>query len=549
MFKRFGDDAYTNGYRITTTIDSRLQLLSEKSLRLGLHDYDERHGYRGPQSRIDLNKVRSEAEWNKELSSLKAIGETIPGVVLSVKKASADIYIGSSQHLTLNWKGIRWARRYINENRRGPAPRRTKDVLKPGDIIRVRKNDDGIWMLSQIPEVGGALASLDPKDGRVIALAGGYDFEFSKFNRATQAQRQPGSGFKPILYAAALTEGYTPSSIVNDAPIVYADASQRGGIWRPKNYSGRYYGPTRLRIALAKSRNLVSIRLLKSIGLPKAIATAEAFGFLPEELPKSLPLALGTGSATPLRMAQAYSVFANGGFRVDPYFIERVETADGKVVFQASPPTACLQCVGSTDSVQSLAKRIISPQVHYMMHSMLQDVIRIGTATRALKLGRSDIAGKTGTTNDYRDAWFNGYSPSLVTIAWLGFDSSKSLGHGETGGHSALPIWMRFMEKALRDVPEFTFPLPTGLTTTRIDPYTGARVSASSANAIFEVTPSGGQAPRTLSARKTRRRIHREPVHDDGTNQEDSPPPSGNRALSPVGRPPPPAQKSLETLF
>lgn len=548
MYQQFGEDAYTNGYRVYTTIDSRLQLLAEKSLRLGLHDYDERHGYRSTKQRVDLKTVKTPTEWDERLSSFGQIGETVPGLVSAIKDGVAVVYLGNGRQIELDWKGVRWARRYINENSKGPFPRNIKDVLKPGDIIRVRKDQDRHWMLSQVPEVGGALASVDPSNGAIQALAGGYDFTLSKFNRATQAQRQPGSGFKPILYAAALSEGYTPSSVVNDAPIVYADPSQAGGIWRPKNYSGRFYGPTRLRIALAKSRNLVSIRLLKSIGLKKAIDTALDFGFLPDELPNSLPLALGTGSATPLRMAQAYAVFANGGFRINPFFIDRIETDSGKVLFQATPPTACLECADTANSAQSLARRVISPQAHYMMHSMLQDVIRIGTATRAQELGRSDIAGKTGTTNEYRDAWFNGYVPSLVTVAWLGFDSSKSLGEGETGGEAALPMWLRFMREALKGVPEYAFPLPSGLTTARIDPYTGVKASASNPNAIFEVSPTG-QKPHPLAVMR-RPRNYRPPAVEsdagasDNAEQDTSPanPVESRSRTAPV-------EKPLESLF
>lgn len=541
MYQQFGEEAYTKGYRIHTTIDSRTQMLAERSLRLGLHDYDERHGYRGTKQKIDLKKAKTQADWDERLAEFQPVGETTPGIVVNLKDSLADVYLGAGRHAELDAKGVRWARRYINANSQGSAPRGVKDVLKAGDIIRLRKDrEEGRWKLAQVPEVEGALASLDPKTGAIVALAGGYDFSLSKFNRATQAQRQPGSGFKPVLYAAALSEGYTPSSVVNDAPITYADPSQSGGVWRPQNYSHRYYGPTRLRVALAKSRNLVSIRLLKSIGLKKAIDTAVDFGFEPNELPNSLPLALGTGSATPLRMAQVFAVFANGGFRVEPYLIERIETDSGKTLFQATPQTACLECPVSDHPPQNQARRVISPQVHYMMNSMLLDVVRMGTATRALELGRSDVAGKTGTTNEYRDAWFNGYVPGLVTSAWIGFDSSKSLGDGETGGEAALPLWMGFMSEALKDIPEFSFPLPSGLSTTRIDSYNGVRASAGNPNAVFEVFPTG-QAPRTLAPRRPRPQPSpdSEPDSDNGDNSGDEAAPA----------PPAAGEKSIESLF
>jgi penicillin-binding protein 1A len=547
MYQQFGEDAYTNGYRVYTTVDSRLQLLAEKSLRLGLHDYDERHGYRGTKQRIDLKKIKTQAEWDERLSTFPKIGETVPGIVVAIKDSSADIYLGGGQYVELDWRGLKWARKYINENTQGPPPRTVKEILKAGELIRLRKDKEDHWVLSQIPEAEGALVSLDPKSGAVLALAGGYDYALSKFNRATQAQRQPGSGFKPVLYAAALTQGYTPSSVVNDAPIVYADPSRSGGVWRPQNYSGRFYGPTRLRVALAKSRNLVSIRLLKSIGLKKAIDMAVKFGFQPEELPNSLPLALGTGSATPLRMAQAYAVFANGGFRVEPYFIERIETESGKIVYQATPQTACLECPDSIHRPQNLARRVISPQVHYMMNSMLQDVVRMGTATRALELARPDVAGKTGTTNDYRDAWFNGYVPSLVTVAWVGFDSSKSLGDGETGGEVALPVWLHFMREALKEFPEFIFPMPSGLSTTRIDPSSGIRTSASSPNTVFEVVPS--EQPSDRIAGQPSRPADASMRGEGGTTpaaDEDS---SDNGLLKIAPSHSTPVEKPIESLF
>ncbi|BBL76512.1 penicillin-binding protein 1A [Methylomagnum ishizawai] len=512
MYRQYGEDAYTHGYKVYTTIDSKMHALVEKSLRLGLHDYDERHGYRSKKTqRIDLKKLKTPADWDARLAEMQKIGETVPGLVLGFKDGGADVYLGAGQHTNLGLNGTRWTHR-------GP-----KELFKPGDLIRLRKDNDNEWRLSQIPEAEGALVSVDAKSGAVVALAGGYDFALSTFNRATQAQRQPGSGFKPVLYAAALTEGYTPSSVVNDAPIVYADPSQAGGVWRPKNYSGRYYGPTRLRVALAKSRNLVSVRLLKSIGLKKAIAMAEDFGFEPQELPKSMPLALGAGSATPLRMAQVYSVFANGGFRVEPYFIERIETDEGRLIYQATPGLACPDCVNSGDPKGNLAPRVISPQVHYMMNSMLLDVVRMGTATQALELGRSDIAGKTGTTNEYRDAWFNGYVPGLVTVAWIGFDSSKSLGHGETGGEAALPMWMRFMKEALKDVPDNGFPVPSGLTTVRVD---GGGKNGSN----FEVYPAGRQ-PRNIVPKRPR------PANPGGSSAQDDGGGGGGGA------------KSLESLF
>lgn len=527
MFSQYGEAAYTNGYRVFTTLDSRLQRIAERSVRDGLHQYDERHGYRGTKQQIDLKKIRQPSEWDQTLSSLPALGSTVPALVVSVREMEAEVYLGAGRTARLDWSGIRWARKRINQNQQGAAPRSAKGVLKAGDLIRLRQNGEGHWILSEIPGAEAALVSLNPATGAVLALVGGYDFARSKFNRAAQAQRQPGSGFKPILYAAALSEGYNPTSVVNDAPITYADPSQDGGVWRPQNYSGRFYGPTPLRVALAKSRNLVSVRLLRDIGLPKAIETALGFGFTPEELPKALPLALGAGTATPLRMAQAYAAFANGGFRVDPYLIERIETDAGQGVYQATPPTACPECDAPSHGPAVLAPRAMSPQVHYMMHSMLRDVIKKGTAAEALELGRPDIAGKTGTTNEYRDAWFNGYAPALVATVWVGFDSYKPLGDGETGGKTALPIWIRYMREALKDVPLTEFPLPAGLTAVRAD------------NDVVEVYPGKQKARHARIAPSSE-----EFGGDEGDGESTEIP------ESPMARPrAAPAQKSIESLF
>ncbi len=485
MVRLYGDDAYLNGYQVYTTLDSRLQYYAEESLRKSLHRYDRQRGYRGPQKRVDLRKAKTDADWESILRELVPGGDTVPALVVAVKDRSATAYMAGTGMTEISWDAMRWARRY-----RGGSPNSPKDVVHPGDVVRLHLDADGSWQLSQIPEVEGALVAMNPDDGAVLAVSGGFDYALSSFNRATQSQRQPGSGFKPFLYSAALENGYTPASVVVDAPIVITDRSMQGGAWRPKNYSGKFYGPTRLRIALAHSRNLVSVKLLRDIGFDKAIEMAERFGFVKDELPRSLSLALGSGHASPLRMAQGYSAFANGGFRVDPYFITRIDTHDGKTIFQARPKIACRECADETAPSPDAAQRILSPQVHFMMNSMLQDVIRIGTARDALRLGRSDIAGKTGTTNDYRDAWFNGYSPALVAISWMGFDSFKTLGKKETGGELALPMWMEFMQKALDGVPARSFSQPTGLTSAKIDPGSGMAARSGSGSAVIELFPS-----------------------------------------------------------
>lgn len=537
MYKQYGEDAYSNGYKVYTTIDSRLQGAAQRALRSTLHEYDERHGYRGVKRHQDLKRLPNERDWDALLADIPAIGETRPGLVLSVKDKNAEVYIGDSRRAVLDWEHVKWARKFIDENTQGPFPASVKEILKPGDLIRVREKAEGVWGLSQVPAIEGALVSLDPANGAILAVVGGYDFTDSKFNRATQAQRQPGSGFKPILYAAALESGYTPASVINDAPFVYYDSSIEGGVWRPQNYTNKFYGPTRLRVALVKSRNLVSIRLLRELGIKKVMETAMRFGFSEDELPRSLTLALGSGTATPQKMAQAYAVFANGGFRVEPYIIQRILTQDGNVLYEATPPTVCAECEQDRGSNPgTVAPRVLSPQAHYMMNSMLQDVVRQGTATKALVLGRSDLAGKTGTTNEQRDAWFNGYTPSLVAVSWLGFDSYRPLGDGETGGHAALPMWMAYMREALKDVPERSFSIPDGLTTARIDPATGMLVSG---GGIVEVFPVN-RVPRYYAPPRAVPELEEgEPEMDD----EAASPDSGRRDVS-GGR-----GKALESLF
>ncbi len=476
LYQKYGEEIYTKGFRVTTTIDTKLQSAAKKAVRDALHAYDERHGYRGPEARVAPGappQAKKDA-----LDTLKNVEGILPAWVAAIdpKAKSATLELRDGKTIVLAWEGIKWARKSLPGDRVGPPPRRVEAVLQPGDVIRVRKDEKGKWRLAQIPEVQGALVSMDSRDGAILALQGGYDFDLSKFNRATQAQRQPGSGFKPVLYTAALESGFTAASLVNDAPVVYHNGETD---WRPENYSGKFYGPTRLRVALRNSRNLVSIRLLQSIGIDKIIETAKRFGFKPEQLPKTPTLALGSGTATLLDMGRLFSVFANGGWRISPHLIEKVELHNGEILEQARPGKACDHCADA-------APRIISPRIHYIMHSLLQDVVRRGTAVRAKQLGRGDLAGKTGTTNDQRDAWFNGYASPLVAISWVGFDSSKPLGRGETGAKAALPMWIEYMKMALREQPESRFPMPEGLLTAQIDPSTGLRTAAG-ASSIAEI--------------------------------------------------------------
>ncbi|HFD11346.1 MAG TPA: penicillin-binding protein 1A [Crenotrichaceae bacterium] len=479
MVDWYGEDAYSKGFQVYTTINSKQQSQIENSLRNALHAYTQRHGYFGSIAKIVDFQENDTAQWDLVLANHQSTGDTVPAVVTAVKKQSIVVYTGNNQYKTISWKGLAWALPYLAQGRTGKKPTRANQITTPGDIIRIRKDDAGLWKLAQIPKVEGAMVALNPIDGAITALQGGFDFTKSKFNRVTQTQRQPGSGFKPIVYTTALEKGFTAASIINDAPIVF-DAAQNGDEWRPENFSHKFSGPTRLRVGLRTSRNLVSIRLMREIGIDTVRNTAIRFGFPEQQLPKSLTLALGSGTASPLQMARTFATFANGGYRIDPYFIQRIESADGKELFRAKPKTACAQC-------SNPAPVIIDPDVHYIMHSMLQDVVRRGTARRAKALGRSDLAGKTGTTNDQRDAWFNGFSPTMVATAWVGFDSSIPLGSRETGSLAALPMWISFMKQALKNIPEKHFEQPENIVQVQIDPTTGLLAPANASNAITEI--------------------------------------------------------------
>ncbi len=508
LFERFGNKAYTDGYNVYTTIDSTRQLAANRALRKALQNYDMRHGYRGPVRHFTLRGDETREQLLALIADTGPVADLMPALVIAVAEKSATLLLNSGDELTLQWPGLEWARPYQSENRRGPKPERASEILQPGDLVRilpVMEKENRSWRLAQVPAVSGALISLDPDDGALQALIGGYDFYSSKFNRAIQAERQPGSGFKAFIYSAALEAGFTPASLINDAPVVFDDPSLEGA-WRPENYSGKFFGPTRLRYALIKSRNLVSIRLLRAMGIDFALKHAQRFGFDPDKLPHNLSLALGSASVTPLQMASAYAILANGGYRIEPYFIREIRNSKDEAIFRANPLRVCEECPedavtpkSDTDSasVQApatdepprprIAPRVISPQNYYLMNSMMRDVITRGTGRRARVLGRKDLAGKTGTTNDQRDAWFNGFNRRLVAIAWVGFDSSKPLGRGEVGGRAALPAWIDYMRVALANVPEQPLPMPPGIITVRIDPKTGKRASADQPDAIFEV--------------------------------------------------------------
>ncbi len=486
IYEKYGENAYTDGYKVYVTIDAHLQQAAQESLRQALLDYDRRHGYRGPISHIKFTAATAVADILEQIDPVPEVGNLKVAMVYKVKEQEIVALRANGEQVQVPWQGLSWAARYINSRSIGAAPKSASDIIKSGDVIYIQERSPQQWALAQIPEPGAAIVSLNPHDGSVLALSGGFDFFHTKFNRATQAKRQPGSSFKPFVYAAALEQGFTAASIINDAPVVFENSGLESS-WRPENYSGEIYGPTRLREALTHSRNLVSIRLLQAVGVGYTIDFATKFGFEPTRLPRDLSLSLGTASVTPMELAAGYTVFANGGFRVTPHFINKIVDGNGKTVFKAHPAIACLECDMADETGGSRAPRVVSEQVTYIATSMMQDVIRYGTGRRALQLGRSDLAGKTGTTNDQRDAWFAGYNGDIVTVSWVGLDDAKSLGSDETGGKAALPIWIDYMRVALKGRPEATQPQPSGIVTVKIDPRTGLLANADQGDAIFEI--------------------------------------------------------------
>ncbi|MGD8311412.1 MAG: penicillin-binding protein 1A [Gammaproteobacteria bacterium] len=491
MVDRYGVAVYTSGYEVVTTIDTTRQEAANKALRDDLLAYSRRHGYRGPEAQLTFAADDPDS-WAGLLADYAVIGGLVPGLVTAVGEKEIEIYTEKQGVIKVSWGGLSWARPYMGVNRLGRSPKQAADIVAAGDIVRLQLQEDGSWQLAQLPQVEGALVSLRPDDGAIMALVGGFDFSRSKFNRVTQAQRQPGSSFKPIIYSAALEKGFTTASLINDAPVVFDDPALES-TWRPENYSGQFHGPTRLREALYRSRNLVSIRILRTIGADYAAQYAENFGFQADKLPRDLTLALGSASVTPLQMARAYAVLANGGYLIEPYFIHRIHDATGEVIQHADPLVVCPHCPAALEGISAageqelrLAGRVLSPQNVWLMTSMMQDVIQRGTGRKARVLGRSDLAGKTGTTNDQMDAWFSGFNRSLVTTAWVGFDKLEPLGRGETGGRAALPMWIDYMRVALDGVKAYKPEPPEGLITVRIDPATGLLARSGQEGAIFE---------------------------------------------------------------
>jgi penicillin-binding protein 1A len=492
----FGTDAYTSGLNVYLTIRSERQIAAGQALRKGLESYDHRHGYRGPLNNLNSKQLDDAHFLNEILTKTPAAEGNQTAAVISTTETSATLTNQFGESIELDMDGVAWAQTFIDINRTGPEPAQMRDVLTTGDIVEIRKEKDSPsrWRLVQTPQVQGALVSISPRDGAIEALVGGYDFTLSHYNRATQAKRQPGSNFKPFIYLAALEKGNTAATLINDAPIVFDDKNLET-VWRPENSSGKFYGPTRLRKALYNSRNLVSIRLLKSTGIRDTIKVVKRFGFDPDSLPKDLSLALGSAAMTPLTVATGYAMLANGGHYIEPYLVSKIEDSQGKELYKANPYTVCDACAQETPteisgldtSTIKAAPRIADERAMYILHSMLKDVITKGTGRRALALGRDDIAGKTGTTNDQKDAWFSGFNSELQTTVWVGFDNPKTLGRREYGAKAALPIWLDYTKLALQNTAPAHMKRPTGLITARINPVTGKLASPEDSNAIFEI--------------------------------------------------------------
>jgi penicillin-binding protein 1A len=539
MVRRYGENAYTDGYSVTLTVDSTKQQTATEALRAGLEAYDRRHGFRGPIGQFDIEGL-TPAELSNQMQNYPRVEALVPAVVTSIDDEKDEVRVHARRlgPGIMPFDTMTWARRFRTESITGPEPQNPSEVVSPGDVIYVKVDqlpqvadseaESGSASVStqavtelhvslaQAPRIEGALISLEAKTGAIEALAGGYSFNQSKYNRATQASRQPGSTFKPFLYLSALENGRTPATIYNDAPIVFED-SELETAWRPQNSSGQFYGPTTLREGLYRSRNLVSIRLLRDLGINTTLSYLEQLKLPTENMPSNLSLSLGSGLLTPMELARGFAVIANGGYDVQPYLIERIEEWDGTVIYEAPDTLLCDEdCEASSaptvDTQQEnpeqppeiegmalpaseaeenaneprIMQRLADERSIYIMHSMMQDVVRRGTGRRALALNRSDIAGKTGTTNEQKDTWFAGFNHDIATTVWVGFDQPAPLGRGEFGASTALPIWVDYMKVALADQPAATMPRPNGIVNIRINPETGERARPGE-EAVFEI--------------------------------------------------------------
>ena len=527
LIKELGEDAYWQGLNVYTTIQSKQQDLAQLTLRQGLKAYDRRHGFRGKIGSTNLDDISNEIEdveliYDTILSDYPNSIEQIPALVLSTSKESASVYIKEVGANELSISNSKWAKKFLTTNLVGSSPKSLDKLLQTGDIVYLEKDldENEQWQLSQIPNVEGALISMEPNTGKIISLVGGYDFFLNKYNRATQSIRQPGSNIKPFIYAAAISKGYKPYSLISGAPIVMTDPTH-GTVWRPENYSGKFFGPTRIRSALAQSMNLVSIRLLRSIGIPYTREYLARFGIDMSRFSPTLTMALGSGGITPLEMLTAYSTIANSGYKIEPYFIDYITDRDGSVLYQAKQPEFCDECYleiinadesetteinsaqtsanqstsqnasdeepnDSDDGESYLAPRVMSHDENFLITSMMKDVITRGTARKALVLERNDLAGKTGTTNDYIDAWFTGFNSQVATTVWVGFDEPETMGRGEAGSVAALPIWVDYMKVALEDVKQDPEIIPDYIVEGYVDRSTGEQADEVDPNSTPE---------------------------------------------------------------
>lgn len=472
VIEMFGEDAYAQGYQVITTVNSNMQMAANTAITKGVLEYDQRHGYRGP-----VKRLRAGNNYQAELQDIPKVNTLLPAAVIDIQETAVIAILKDGSKITINWNGLEWAK---------AGAKTAAEILDVGDIIYVVAQGKDQWLLSQVPQIEAALVAMNPNNGAILSLVGGFDYERSSFNRVVQASRQPGSSFKPFVYAAALEHNFTPASIFNDAPVVQDDPNNDD--WRPQNYTKEFYGPTRLRTALIQSRNLVSIKLLQSLGIGNAIEVLTNIGIPTSSLPRGLALALGANNLTPLELTAAYCVFPNTGYKIEPYIVSKIMDSQNRVLYSATPTTV--------DSIEKPAPRVISAQTSYLMTSMLQDVVKYGSGKRALSLGRNDLAGKTGSTNDHHDGWFAGYNADVVATAWIGFDEPKNI--KEYGTSSALPIWFYFMEQALKGKPNNLQSQPPGLVTVKIDPFSGLLANAKQTNAIYE-TFTEETAPRATA--------------------------------------------------
>ena len=534
------EEAYSGGYNAYTTIDSRLQRAADQAVRDGLQAYDRRHGWRGAEQRLDDEEIEDMSALEARLAQIRQVADLVPAVVVESGPSQARLIARNGAEISIDIEDLGWARPHLGLDALGPRPSEVTDIVEAGDIVRVRQVDDR-WILAQVPTAEASLVSMDVETGAILALVGGLDFGRSQFNRATQSRRQPGSAFKPFIYAAAFDHGYTPASLVNDAPVVIDDPSMERA-WRPTNFSRRFHGPTRLREAMIHSRNLVSVRLLMGMGLDYARDYISDFGFERADLPNGPSLALGSASVTPLNLTAAFAVFANEGHAVKPQFLYRVSDAHGRIVVEPQWHSVCRSCpepsieenlellagnateqpqmprrvtLGEDENghqppplvgpvIPEAAEQVLSPQTTWLVRSMLADVITSGTGRRALDLNRSDLAGKTGTTNDLRDTWFAGFGGGIATTVWVGMDDNESLGRQEQGGRTALPLWVDYMAVALEDRPETSTTVPVGLVQALINPETGLRAPPGTHGAIQEWFHAGNLPPIEASSENGR---------------------------------------------